>query len=125
MNDSDLRDLLTQLHARLGNTPSLDADDKRLLVTVLADIENALARQPDARPPDACLRIGYQPGQVVLEITSNGSTAPADSARVVPGRGIAGMRERVALYGGDLDVGPRTEGGFVVRACFPLEAMQS
>ncbi len=36
MNESELRNLLTQLHARLGNARSLDAEDRRLLVTVLA-----------------------------------------------------------------------------------------
>jgi hypothetical protein len=37
------------------------------------------------------------------------------------GRGIAGMRERVALYGGELTVGPRPVSGFVARARFPIE----
>ena len=32
-----------------------------------------------------------------------------------------GMRERVTLYGGQLDVGPVPDGGFEVRACLPLE----
>jgi signal transduction histidine kinase len=32
------------------------------------------------------------------------------------------MRERVALYGGDLSVGPRAGGGFEVRAELPLTA---
>jgi hypothetical protein len=52
MNESDLRKLLTQLHDRLGNAQSLDADDRRLLVTVLGDIENALATSQVARSPD-------------------------------------------------------------------------
>jgi signal transduction histidine kinase len=30
------------------------------------------------------------------------------------------MRERVALYGGDLQTARRPEGGFVVRASLPL-----
>jgi signal transduction histidine kinase len=30
------------------------------------------------------------------------------------------MRERVALYGGVLEVGPRADGGFCVSARFPL-----
>jgi signal transduction histidine kinase len=31
------------------------------------------------------------------------------------------MRERVALYGGELHAGRRPEGGFVVRASLPIE----
>jgi signal transduction histidine kinase len=31
------------------------------------------------------------------------------------------MRERVALYGGDMTVGPRAGGGFAVRVTLPIE----
>jgi signal transduction histidine kinase len=37
------------------------------------------------------------------------------------GRGLAGMRERVRLFGGELDAGRRDDGGFAVRARLPLE----
>jgi two-component system, NarL family, sensor histidine kinase DesK len=37
-----------------------------------------------------------------------------------PGHGLAGMRERVTLYGGTLEAGTAPEGGFRVRAEFPL-----
>ncbi len=36
------------------------------------------------------------------------------------GAGIIGMRERVGMFGGELSVGPRPEGGFRVHARLPL-----
>jgi Domain of unknown function (DUF4404) len=53
MNQSDLRDLLTQLHARLGNAQSLNAEDRRLLGTVMSDIEKVLTTNEPVRPPSA------------------------------------------------------------------------
>jgi signal transduction histidine kinase len=38
------------------------------------------------------------------------------------GHGLVGMRERVSIYGGDLDVGPRAEGGFRLHARLPVQA---
>jgi signal transduction histidine kinase len=52
----------------------------------------------------------------------------ADDGLAVNGSGrsegerLAGMRERVALYGGTLETGPRAGGGFLVRAQLPVEA---
>ena len=37
------------------------------------------------------------------------------------GQGLVGMRERVALCGGDLQAGPRQSGGFRVRATIPKD----
>jgi hypothetical protein len=53
MNESDLRNLLAQLHARLGSAQSLDAEDRRLLTVVLRDVEKALGASETARPASA------------------------------------------------------------------------
>jgi hypothetical protein len=47
MSDHKLRELLSQLHARLGTTKSLNAEERKGLTTVLHDIENALGRSDD------------------------------------------------------------------------------
>lgn len=55
-------------------------------------------------------------GRGVDEVTG---TAPAGS-----GRGIAGMRERCALLGGQLTAGPVEDGGFQVHARLPLSSSE-
>ena len=44
---------------------------------------------------------------------------PAGSA----GRGLTGLRARVAVYGGDLDARRRLGGGYRVRARIPLDPL--
>jgi signal transduction histidine kinase len=70
-----------------------------------------------ARPPRARVQIGYEPDAVVLEVVDEGLRSDGENPR---GRGLAGMRERASLYGGVLEVGPRREGGYRVRARLPL-----
>jgi len=48
---------------------------------------------------------------------------PAPTALPVSGHGLAGMRERVALYGGVLRTGPRPGGGFRVFAKIPVDQL--
>jgi signal transduction histidine kinase len=76
---------------------------------------------PQAR---AWVRLNYGDRQLTVEIEDNGrgvAAALSDNGDS-PGHGLVGMYERVALYGGELRIGPRKGGGFEVRARFPLEA---
>jgi len=56
---------------------------------------------------------------VTIEVTDDGPGNPAPPA-LTGGQGLAGMRERVALFGGDLRAGPRPGGGFTVCAWLPI-----
>ncbi|RNL80654.1 sensor histidine kinase [Halostreptopolyspora alba] len=62
------------------------------------------------------VRIRYEEAALTIEIEDNGQGAPDG---VVPGNGIAGMRERAAALGGELHAAPAKEGGFRVRARLP------
>jgi signal transduction histidine kinase len=69
----------------------------------------------------ASVRVGvhFPAGAVDLEVVDDGrggSTAPGG------GHGLLGMQERVAVFGGELTVGPEPDGGFAVRATLPLDA---
>jgi signal transduction histidine kinase len=71
-----------------------------------------------AQPATAHVRLAYSPSELAVEVADDGGRPPGSLGG---GRGIAGMRERVALYAGELTVGVRPAGGFVVRARFPIE----
>jgi signal transduction histidine kinase len=78
-------------------------------------LTNALKHAGDAR---ATVHVRYGAESLELEIVDDGPGAPAPVAS--GGHGLAGMRERVALYGGRLDAGRRPSGGFSVRVLLPI-----
>jgi hypothetical protein len=51
MAEDNLRELLTQLHTRLGNAQSLDAESRKLLTTLSQDIERAIGRASEETAP--------------------------------------------------------------------------
>ncbi|MDT0405381.1 sensor histidine kinase [Streptomyces edwardsiae] len=57
--------------------------------------------------------------QITVEVGTEGSGTPVTSSPGGSGRGLAGLRERVDVLGGDFSAGPQPDGGFVVRARIP------
>jgi len=72
----------------------------------------------------AAVTVSYEPGEVVLSIEDDGASDRGDGLSATgSGYGLIGMRERVALYGGLLQAGPRDDGGFAVRARLPTRPL--
>jgi signal transduction histidine kinase len=90
---------------------------------VQESLSNAARHAPGAR-----ISVTVEEAQPYVRITvkneptatgqppANGTAQPTQ-----PGHGLAGMRERVALLGGQLRAGPEPDGGFAVRADLPMD----
>jgi signal transduction histidine kinase len=95
--------------------PGVDRAAYRIIQEALTNV----ARHADS--PAARVDIAYQPDQLVVQVDDDGrGTSVAQTSN--GGRGIAGMRERVAALHGELEAGPRPGGGFRVRARLPLDS---
>jgi len=92
--------------------PGVDLSAYRIVQEALT---NALKY---AGPARAWVVVRYGDKDVTLEIANDGSTEAV--AGNGGGHGLVGMRERVAVYGGELESGPRTGGGYAVRARLPI-----
>jgi signal transduction histidine kinase len=67
----------------------------------------------------ASVMVRYRPDTVTVTVTDDGKPV-SDTGDGTTGQGLAGMRERLALYGGDLQAGPRPGGGYQLTAQLPL-----
>jgi signal transduction histidine kinase len=99
--------------------PGIDLSAYRVVQEALT---NALRH---AGPVTAQVVLRYGDDDVEVEVIDSGP-GPASAARPRPGtengHGLAGMRERVSLFGGQLVTETQAGGGFAVRATFPREA---
>jgi signal transduction histidine kinase len=72
-----------------------------------------------AGPARARVSVHCSGDAVTIEVRDDGSGA-ADTTSEPGGQGLVGMRERVAVLGGELRAGPEPSGGYAVRAMLPL-----
>jgi signal transduction histidine kinase len=71
-----------------------------------------------ARANGVVVTLAFGDSRLDLEVIDDG--APQGDGAVVPGHGLVGMRERVALLGGELESGRRPDGGFRIAARLPV-----
>jgi signal transduction histidine kinase len=91
--------------------PGVDFTAYRIVQEALT---NVLKHAGRAR---ATVLLGYDDGALRLEVTDDGRGV---NGRSDPGgHGLIGMRERVGVYGGSFEAGPRTGGGFRVAVRLP------
>jgi signal transduction histidine kinase len=70
-----------------------------------------------ARAEHAEVLVRYGDGHVELSVTDDGT---GDGGGESGGQGLVGMRERISVYGGELEAGPLAGGGFRLRARIPV-----
>jgi signal transduction histidine kinase len=105
-----------EVHLRVDGEPvqlpgGLDLSAYRIIQEALT---NSLKH---AGPTRATVALIYGDGVLELEVADDGQSMGTSNGS---GHGLAGMRERVALYGGELESGPGPKGGYVVRARLPV-----
>jgi signal transduction histidine kinase len=99
--------------------PGLDLAAYRVVQEALT---NVLKHAPAA---STAVRIAYRDDDLLIEVTDDGAalTVRESGDERGSGLGLLGLRERIAIYGGSLEAGPRPGGGWRVRATIPLAAV--
>lgn len=101
-------------------------------LTLYRIVQEALTNtMKHADATSAHVRLGYQDGEVEIDVSDNGRLS--GSAAPVPpsggpgagGHGLAGMRERAAVFGGEVAAGPRPEGGWRVHTRLRVSAARA
>jgi signal transduction histidine kinase len=100
----ETRDVPTRLPA------GLDLTAFRVVQEALSNVRR------HAQATTVQVRVAAVDRSLLIEVHDNGR-----GAQEPEGHGLLGMRERVALYGGTLEIDSAPGDGFTVRACLPLE----
>jgi signal transduction histidine kinase len=123
---ADLDDLLGHVRAaglpvryELAGTGAALPPDLQLAVFRL--VQEALTNTMKHAGPgaSAAVRLELTPADVRVEVQDDGAGLGAGPGLV--GGGLTGMRERVGVFGGELDFGPRPSRGWQVSARFELD----
>lgn len=95
--------------------PSIDLSAYRVVQEALTNV------MTHAAGAKARVEIEYSEAFFKVTVTNDGSGVDKLVGRKSGGRGIIGMRERTAMFGGEFEAAPTDEGGWRVHATFPIE----
>src|SRR5262249_5938711 len=94
--------------------PAIDLSAYRIVQEALTNV----VKHEGAVPTRVVVR--HRASDIEIEVTNDGTTRNHTPTAEGQGHGIVGMRERVALFGGQLDAHHRPDGGFPIVARIPL-----
>ena len=101
---------------RIGAQRPLPGGFELSVYRIVQEALTNVLKHADAK--QVVVTLAFHDSRLDLEVVDDGSPQGQDA--VVPGHGLVGMRERVALLGGELQTGPREGGGFRVAARLPV-----
>ncbi|GAB7051997.1 sensor histidine kinase [Catenuloplanes indicus] len=114
-----VRDAGLPVTLRVDGTPA--ELEPGVALTVYRIVQEALTNAlKHAGRATAQVRLSFGVYWLIVEVFDTGR-GPLPGSEHGAGHGLVGMRERVALYGGTLRVGPRPGGGFRVYAKIPMD----
>jgi signal transduction histidine kinase len=113
--DTKAAGVAVQLHVQGNPTPLPPGVDLTAFRILQEALTNVRKHAPGAQ---TAVLVRYTGTSLHLRVDNDGAASPDTNTNGV-GQGLVGMRERVALYGGTLEVGHRP-GGFTVAASLPL-----
>ncbi len=122
---SELRELLDQARSAglavtytLKGTPRELPDGAELAAYRVVQESLTNTRKHAGLAASAAVTLRYEPDGLTVEVTDDGMAA---SSGEPAGHGLAGMRERIEMYGGTVQAGPLPGGGFRVLAKLPCD----
>jgi signal transduction histidine kinase len=101
-----------------GTPPRNPAEQLTVYRLVQESLTNVLRHSGALASVDVA--VDYQADRVLIDVSNSGAVI-APPAPGEGGHGLVGMRERVALYGGTVESGPRPDGGWSVHATLTHE----
>lgn len=127
---ADLDDLVTRVRAAelpvemviSGQPEEISAGAQLAIYRIVQEgLTNVLKHAPTAS--GARIELQFHPQHVGIVISNDGSPGAGTSgADPQPGHGLTGMRERAAVFAGDVEAGPLERDGWQVRARLALAA---